>query len=274
MQALTRIALTLLSSIVFLFAPPVAAQNSKLGIVIMHGKGGSPNRHVNELASALESKGYLVANLEMPWSGRRNYDSTVPEAENEVEAALAKLRAQGAQKVFVAGHSQGGLFALYFGNKHKVDGIIAIAPGGNVANSTFTEKLGPQVEQARKMIAEGKGDEIGSFMDYEGSKGTYPIVTTATRYFSWFDPEGAMNQTKASRNLNPNIPLLYIAPKNDHAGLLKTKQSMLDALPPPNPLSTIYEPDASHTGAPSASTEEIISWTSRVATAPASTPAR
>jgi len=119
------------------------------------------------------------------------------------------------------------------------------------------------------MIAEGKGEESGSFMDYEGSKGTYPIVTTAKRYLSWFDPEGAMNQTKASRNLNPKIPLLFIAPKNDHAGLLKVKQSMLEALPPPNPLSSIYEPDASHTGAPSASIEEIVAWTSRVAASPA-----
>ncbi len=270
MRGLKGIALVLLSSALCLLTPYVSAQNSPLGIVIMHGKGGSPTRHVAELAQGLEAKGYLVANLEMPWSGRRNYDSDVLGAESEVEAALTKLRAQGAQKVFVAGHSQGGLFALYFGNHHKVDGIIAIAPGGNVANITYREKLGAPVEQARKMIAEGKGAESASFMDYEGSKGTYPIVTTASRYLSWFDPEGAMNQTTASRGFNPAIPLLYISPKGDYPGLLKVKQSMLDALPA-NPLSRNYEPDASHTSAPSASLEEIISWTRHIAAAKATT---
>jgi pimeloyl-ACP methyl ester carboxylesterase len=266
MPGLMHIALIFLSSAFILFAPQAHAQNDTLGIVIMHGKGGSPNRHVSELANALESKGYGVANLEMPWSGRRNYDSNVEAAENEVEKALAKLRMQGAQKVFVAGHSQGGLFALYFGNQHKVDGVIAIAPGGNVAGSAFTEKLAEPLEQARKRVAEGKGEESARFMDYEGSKGTYPVVTTASNYLSWFDPAGAMNQPKANRGFSPDIPLLYITPKGDYPGLLKIKQNMLDLLPA-NPLSSRYEPEATHTGAPSASIAEIVDWTQRVAAA-------
>ena len=264
MPGFKRVVLVILSTLVCVLTPHANAQDSALGIVVMHGKGGSPNRHVGELANGLAAKGYLVANLEMPWSGRRSYDSTVQEAEGEVEAALARLRAQGAQKVFVVGHSQGGLFALYFGNRHKANGIIAIAPGGNVANNNFREKLGAPVEHARKLIAEGKADESTGFLDYESSKGTYPIVTTASRYLSWFDPDGAMNQSAAIRGFNPAIPLLYITPKGDYPGLLKVKQSMLDALPA-NPLSLNYEPDASHTGAPSASLEEIIRWTRHVA---------
>jgi predicted N-acetyltransferase YhbS len=35
----------------------------------MHGKGGSPTKYVSDLASSLKDEGYLVANLEMPWSG-------------------------------------------------------------------------------------------------------------------------------------------------------------------------------------------------------------
>jgi esterase/lipase len=160
----------------------------RLGIVIMHGKGGSPTRHVSDLASSLEGKGYLIANLEMPWSGRRNYDVNVSAAEKEVESALDTLRSKGAQKLFVAGHSQGGVFAIYLGTKQSIDGIIAIAPGGNVSNSTFREKLGDSVELARKLIAEGKGDEKTRFSDYEGAKGIYPILTTPSLYLSWFEP--------------------------------------------------------------------------------------
>jgi pimeloyl-ACP methyl ester carboxylesterase len=235
----------------------------RLGIVIMHGKGGSPTRHVSDLASSLEGKGYLIANLEMPWSGRRNYDVNVSAAEKEVESALDTLRSKGAQKLFVAGHSQGGVFAIYLGTKQSIDGIIAIAPGGNVGNSTFREKLGDSVELARKLIAEGKGDEKTRFSDYEGAKGIYPILTTPSLYLSWFEPDGAMNQTAALKNMNPRVPILFIAPTGDYPGLRNLKNQLFSLLPK-NPLSKLYEPNSSHLDAPSASRDEIMRWATEV----------
>ena len=237
-----------------------------MGIVIMHGKGGSPARHVSDLASALEAKGYLVANLEMPWSGKRNYDVDVGAAVKEVQSALDVLRSKGAQKLFVAGHSQGGLFAIYFGGRQQVDGIIAIAPGGNVGNLTFREKLGESVGLARKLIAEGKGDEKTRFSDYEGAKGTYPVVATPSAYFTWFDPDGAMNQTTAAKSMDPQVPVLFIVPTRDYAGLRKVKDQFFSLLPR-NALSKLYEPDASHLDAPSASRDEIVRWTAEVGSA-------
>src|SRR5688572_2170266 len=109
------------------------AQVEPIGIVIMHGKGGSPTGLIAGLAKALEGKGYLVASLEMPWSGKRSYDVTTGKAEEEVAAALTGLRAKGAKKVFVCGHSLGGVFALHLAGKLAADGFIPIAPGGNVA---------------------------------------------------------------------------------------------------------------------------------------------
>ncbi|MFC5301181.1 alpha/beta fold hydrolase [Azospira restricta] len=233
--------------------------NSRIGIVVMHGKGGSPTKFVAELAERLEQQGFLVANLEMPWSGRRNYDVTVDAAAAEVEAALSSLRAKGAQRVFVAGHSQGGLFALYFGVSHAVDGIIAIAPGGSVNSPVFRDKLGDSVELARRLLADGKGDEKVPFLDYEGSRGTSPVLTTPRIYLDWFDPAGAMDQLKAVRALNPATPVLFIVPTGDYPGLLRVKQQMVDALPR-HPRTKLYEPDASHLGAPSASVREIADW--------------
>lgn len=243
---------------------PVAAQSPGIGIVIMHGKGGSPTKHVADLASSLESKGYLVANLDMPWSGQRDYDANVAAAEKQVEAALDSLRAKGAAKLFVAGHSQGGLFALYFGGRHPVDGIVAMAPGGSVGSTIFREKLGAAVSQARQLVAEGKGDEKARLLDFESSRGTYPIVATPANYLAWFDPDGAMNQVIAMKNMNPKVPVLFIAPKGDYPGLQKIKQSMFDALPR-HPLTKLYEPDATHLGAPSASLDEILRWTREAA---------
>ena len=245
--------------------PAVAESSaSPIGIVVMHGKSGVPTGYVAELASSLEAKGYLVANLEMPWSKNRRYDADVSAAEKQVVAAIDGLRAKGATSVFVAGHSQGGLFALHFGGKHAVNGIVAIAPGGNVANKLYARKLGEPVEQARQLVAEGKGEERAQFFDFEGSKGTFPVTTTAAIYFSWFDPNGAMNQWSASKNMNPKVPVLFIAPTRDYPGLLKVKQDMFGSLPA-NPLTRLYEPDSNHINAPTASVDEIARWTAEIA---------
>jgi len=246
--------------------PSVAqtAPGEKIGIIIMHGNGGSPTRFVAELATGLELKGYLVANLEMPWSGARSYDVPVAAAESEVEAALGALRAKGAAHLFIAGHSQGGLFALYFGGRHPVDGIIAIAPGGNVASPTYREKLGDSVSRARGLIAAGKADEKTRLQDFEGSRGVYSIWCTPASYLSWFDPGGAMNELKAVKSMDPKVPVLFIGPTGDYPPLKAARQMMFQALPA-NPLTKLYEPDASHLGAPAASIEEIARWTAQVA---------
>ena len=246
------------------FPPRAPARSRGIGIVVMHGKGGAPTKHVADLAASLEGKGYLVANLDMPWSGQRDYDADVAAAEKQVASALESLRAKGATKLFVVGHSQGGLFALYFGGKHPVDGIVAIAPGANVGSPIFREKLGAAVAQARQLVAEGKGDEKARLLDFESSRGTYPIAATPANYLAWFDPDGAMNQVIAMKNMNPKVPVLFIAPKGDYPGLQKIKQSMFDALPR-HPLTRLYEPDATHLGAPSASLDEILRWTREAA---------
>jgi pimeloyl-ACP methyl ester carboxylesterase len=250
----------------FLVAAAAVAQTSPqaVGVVVMHGKGGSPARHVAELASGLEAKGHQVANIEMPWSGSRQYDVNVSAAEAQVDAALAGLRTKGATKLFVAGHSQGGTFALYFGSKHALDGVIAIAPGASTGSQVIREKLGGTFEEARALVAAGKGGETVKLQDFEGSKGTYAVVCKPENYLSWFDPEGAMNQVQSIRAMKPATPVLYIVPKSDYPGLYKVRQANFDALPR-NPLSRLYEPDASHTGAPSASREEISRWMMEVA---------
>lgn len=246
---------------------PALAQGEPIGIVIMHGKGGSPERIVSDLARSLEAKGCLVANLEMPWSGRRNYDVPVSRAEEEIETALAQLRAKGARKLFVAGHSQGGGFALHVAGKHAVDGIIAIAPGGSVSSPLFREKLGESVARARKLVAEGRGGEPERLEDYEGSRGAYAIVTTPAAYVTWFEPDGAMNFTRAARAASPRVPILFIIPRRDYPGLLKSSPGVFRLLPA-NPLTRLYEPDSDHLHAPGASAEEIARWTREVAGAP------
>jgi pimeloyl-ACP methyl ester carboxylesterase len=244
-----------------------AAEAPPMGMVIMHGKGGSPTKLVAELANALAGKGYLVANLEMPWSGRRAYDVSVERAEEEVASALAALRSKGAQKLFVAGHSQGGVFAVYFAGRRSIDGVIAIAPGGSTGGQVFREKLGESVARARQSVAEGKGGEKASFLDYEGSRGTFSVVTTPALYLDWFDPEGAMNLARTALAIKPPTPVLWLVAKNDYPGLRKANIPLYQRIPA-NPLNAFYEPNSSHRDAPAATLDEIVRWTTEVANAP------
>lgn len=239
------------------------ADTPKAGIVIMHGKGGSPARHVSDLAGTLEREGFLVANLEMPWSGKRNYDVPVSDAEHEVVAALTQLRSQGAARLFVAGHSLGGAFALHFAGRHAVDGIVCIVPGGNVASQVYLDKLGPSVERARQLIADGKGDEKTRLEDYESSKGLYALMSAPAVYLTWFDPDGAMNMTRAAQAVDPATPVLWLVAERDYPGLRRTMIPLFGKLPS-NPHTRLVEPASDHLGAPSASADEIMRWVSDV----------
>lgn len=265
MTPFTRvIAQLILAALLATLQLPVVAQGDPIGIVIMHGKGGRPTGHVANLARALEGKGFLVANLEMPWSGSRNYDVTVERGEQEVEAAVAGLRAKGAKKVFVSGHSQGGGFALHMAGKQGIDGVIAMAPGGDVGNRTFREQLGASLARARQLIAEGKGNALARLEDYEGARGTYPVIAAPAVYLTWFEPEGAMNMRRAARAANPQVPILWIVGQGERPGLRKANMPLYQTLPS-NPLTKLYEPNSDHLGTPTASADEIMRWTREVA---------
>ncbi|MDZ7938277.1 MAG: alpha/beta hydrolase [Rhodoferax sp.] len=259
--------LTIFASVLLAQLAVAQTPNPIPGIVVMHGKGGSPTRLVNELAGALESHTYRVANLEMPWSGRREYDAGVDAAVQEVDAAIRGLRERGAVKIFVAGHSQGGLFALFYSSRHAVDGVIAIAPGGDPTTTTPREKLAGAVQQARVLVAQGKGGEKAQLADYEGSKGITPVETTPAIYMSWFDPEGELGMATALKRIPATVPVLYIAPTNDYPALVRINPSLFKALAL-HPLTQFYEPNATHMRAPTASISKILEWTRAVSTAP------
>ena len=240
------------------------AQSDSIGIVVMHGKGGSPTRLVAELARALEGKGYRVANLEMPWSGGRNYDLDVASAEQQVEVALNELRAKGAKKVFISGHSQGGAFALHLAGRLAADGVIAISPGGDVSTRFYREKVSSSLARARQLVADGKGAEPVQLEDFEGSRGNYPVVAVPAAYVTWFDPDGAMNMERAVKAANPQVPILWVAPTRDYPALIKANPSLYRMLPA-NSRNRFVEPNSDHRGAPTASEDDIVRWTREIA---------
>ena len=234
-----------------------------IGVVVMHGKASSPRKAVSAVAAALQAQGFQVANLEMPWSGRREYDVDLATGVDEVTRALDAMRAKGAHKLFVAGHSQGGLFAVHYGGQHKVDGIIAIAPGGQVDMAGFVRALGEHVAKARQMVAAGGGADKASFGDFEGRRGVTHLRTTAAAYLSWFDPAGA-HTTRAFGTVLQGTPVLYVAPTRDYPALARVSDSSFSALPK-HPASRLLAVDSDHMGAPSAAAGPVADWIRSVA---------
>jgi pimeloyl-ACP methyl ester carboxylesterase len=82
---------------------------------------------------------------------------------DEITQALDGMRAKGAHSVFLAGHSQGGLFAPHYAGLHRVEGVLAIAPGGQVDASVFVTNLSSHVARAKQMVDEGRGNDKASF---------------------------------------------------------------------------------------------------------------
>ena len=243
--------------------PSIAiGDEAKVGVVLLHGNG-HPTKHIEGLVRKLESSKLLVAYPEMPWSENRRYDAPVDDAVGQINAALDNLKEQGAKKLFIAGHSKGGVFALYYASKYPVDGLIAIAPGGNVAGKKFRNKLGSSVEKAKKLIESGEGNKKTSLQDFEGDRGVTDIQAPPAAYFTWFDPDGAMNSKKSAQRISANVPILWIVAKDDYEGLKKVNIPMFDLFPP-NAKTRFYEPSTNHKKAPLDAADEIIKWISEV----------
>lgn len=240
-----------------------ASSPAEIGVVVMHGKGGGPGKYVNGLAAAFEHAGFQVANLNMPWSHKRRYDVTMSGGVEEITRAIDAMRAKGVRKVFVAGHSQGGLFALHYAGVHPVDGVVPIAPGGQVDAASNVANLAPYVEKARQMVSEGHGADMADFAEFESSKGSIPFRTSAAIYLDWFRPDGA-HTTRAFKAVMKGTPVLYVAPTRDYPGLARSRQVLFAALPP-HPGTRMYEPDSDHLNAPDAATEEAIRWIREIA---------
>jgi hypothetical protein len=83
-----RLALALILALAGAFLSPLAQADigaKKAGIVVMHGKGGSPSGFVADFAASLERQGCLVANLV-------NAPSTSSKAIAEWVAAVANAQ--------------------------------------------------------------------------------------------------------------------------------------------------------------------------------------
>ena len=225
----------------------------KIGMVLMHGKGSTTN-HVEFLGSKLKSAGILVEMPLMPWSKDRIYDKGYEESMEEIDTYVARLKAAGAKRIFVAGHSLGANAALgYAARREGLSGVILLAYGHVPGLGGFAMKLRDSVAKARAMIDAGKGDETAVFWDYGGRNDT--ATSTANDLLSWFDPNGPATIANNAPKVKPNTPVLCVDGSSDR----KRCRKMMRLLPE-NSRNRNVIVNAGHLGTPSAAVGQILNW--------------
>ena len=244
-----------LALVAALVAHTIAAASADIGIVLMHGKWGSVNNMV-PLARELESRQYLVNNVEMAWSGRRLYDVDYPAALKEIESHVRQLRANGARRVVVCGHSMGSNAAVAYAlSGFDLDGLVILSPG-HFPERGMGKRVRPSLERARSMVAANRGAEFASFDDFNQGK-PRSIKVAASTYLSYFDPDGLGAITKNVKRIPKAIPVLLVIGTADP--FYPDSKAMFDSAPP-HPLNRYVVLDTDHASVRSLAAAELLQW--------------
>ena len=191
-----------------------SASLSGYGVVLLHGKGGSPTSMIEGLTDSLRKEGALVEAPELPWSGRRIYDATYDQAMAEIDLAVQKLKWSGATRIVVAGHSLGANAAIGYGARREgLAAVIALAPGHLPEAWALRLRTKGAIARAKKLIAEGKGDVPDSFPDLAQGL-PFQVRATPNVYVSMFDPEGPATIPKNAAAMG-NVPFLWVVGVGD-----------------------------------------------------------
>ncbi|MBR3191371.1 alpha/beta fold hydrolase [Bosea sp. (in: a-proteobacteria)] len=191
--------------------PALAFELRGAGVVLIHGKAGGQGP-LQPLAQGLKARGATVVLPRMSWtSGYRTYDQTL----GEVQAAVSRLKAGGASRIVLAGHSLGANISMgYAARIGGVDAVVALAPGHRP--DFIASQTGESLAQAKAMVAAGQGAQKGRFLDFNQGR-TFPITTTAEAYLNFFDPSGPAAQ--AAQASGVRVPTLWVIGTGDRAAM-------------------------------------------------------
>ncbi len=238
-------------------APAHSADLRGFGVVYLHGKGAWPGALDGGILAALGGEGALVATPEMPWSFHRRYGATYEQAMAEIDAVVAHLKAKGATRIIVIGHSLGANAAIgYAARHHDLAAVVALAPGHLPEAEELRSYTHDAVTQAKQLIAAGQGNVPRRFPDLAQG---IPLTTTATPlvYLSMFDPDGPAVIPKNAAAMGP-VPLLWVVGKLDPIDRRGPDYAFAAAAK--NPKSKYIEVFAGHLTTPLVARNQVVEW--------------
>lgn len=226
------------------------------GVVLVHGKNGSPRRHVTVLGQALEQAGFLVDIPEMPWSRSRAFDRSYDEAMAEIDAAVARLATRGARAVALAGHSLGANAAMgYAARRSGLRAVVGLAPGHT---PEFTaDLLAESLQRARLMVAQGRGSERADFFGtFQGR--AVPMAMRAADHLSYDDPAGPAVMPRSTAAWPAPLPFLWVV--GDADPMARRGPEYAFAKAPAHPSSRYVTVAADHFTAPEVAAGLVMEW--------------
>jgi pimeloyl-ACP methyl ester carboxylesterase len=225
-------------------------KTTKDGVILMlHGTLAHNQMEIMQsLAGLLKENGYNTLNINLSFGIDKRpsamLDCTI-EHKHKHEDAVAELdtwmnwlKAQGASKVVLLGHSRGGNQVSWYAAEKDSDlleKVVAIAPAtwdaGNAAKEyeeRYTKPLADLLADAQKLVDAGKGDTI---MDVPGFVYCEKAKATAVAFVSYYKDD----ERKNTPSLLPKIkkPMLIARGSADEvvadlpAQLEKVKQDNL-----------------------------------------------
>lgn len=170
------------------------------------------------------------------------------------------MRKDGASVVVVAGHSLGANAAIAeaaYGHE-PVDAVKAITPGQAPEQPGCRKRIAASLEEARSMVAAGKGSAKGSFLDLNaGRESTFPIP--ALVYVSYNDPEGMACMPISASKVGKGIPLLWIFAGPEDVLYRQGSGYVFDRWPA-NQKSRYMILNSSHLNAPNVAIDTVVEW--------------
>jgi pimeloyl-ACP methyl ester carboxylesterase len=248
----------------------IAHAQEKIGVLMLHGKnpGSNNDPNMSRLKPVLEGAGMLVLYPDMPWSRGRYLDGHWDKAMAEMAAHVQTLRSQGAGKIVLIGHSLGVPAAMSFAARGgDVQALVLLAPGHVPARYYAAQQdkvVRESVDEARQLVAAGKGDSRERFSDINQGK-QINVVATARDYLSYFDPESDADMGVTAPRVPAATPVLTVI--GDADGILAHARSYFIDKLPANPKSQYLEVKANHLTTPVVASDAVVQWV-KAATAP------
>ena len=120
-----------------------AAEESKKGMIVVHGTGVHPNweQVVKPIRVGMTDHGWNTLSIQMPILRNEaeyaEYVPLYPEIPPRMKAAEAFLKEQGMEEIVVVAHSQGATMSSYYlsRNPHQAQAFVAIGMGATQKDS-------------------------------------------------------------------------------------------------------------------------------------------
>ena len=243
--------------------PLSAAAQQRIGVLMLHGKNPGNNQDPNfsPLKVTFEREGWLVSLPDMPWSRGRYLDGNWDKAMAEMAGHVKTLRDQGATRIVVIGHSLGVPAALsHAARGGDASALVLLAPG-HVPKSYYTvpslKVVHDSVDEARALVAAGKGDSRERFSDINQGK-QQTVITTAKDFLSYFDPASDAEMSVTAPRVPAATPVLTVVGDADSM-FTRARGYFADQLPA-NPKSQYLEVKANHLSTPRVASDDMVKW--------------